>query len=114
METTEDEKKSPISNENEDADNSKKEDVVAPLETQLTNSFVCFRMNWFKIFLTSGLAFFIAIGVALLIEKLGGALGSIIGSVPSTHIPSIYLILTDTARLLSKKAIMLLISTSKV
>lgn len=53
-------------------------------------------MDFFKIILTSSLAFFIAIGVALLIEKLGGALGSIIGTIPSTHIPSIYLILTET------------------
>lgn len=55
-------------------------------------------MDFFKIFLTSGLAFFIAIGVALLIEKFGGALGSIIGTIPTTHIPSIYLILTETSQ----------------
>ena len=52
-------------------------------------------MNFLKIFLSAGLSFFIAIGVALLIEKLGGALGSVIGTIPSTLIPPIYLILSD-------------------
>lgn len=103
MEMTEDEKKSPISNENEDMANNKIEEVVASLDAKPENSIVCFKMNWFKIFLTSGLAFFIAIGVALLIEKLGGALGSIIGSVPSTHIPSIYLILTELTHSMEKR-----------
>lgn len=36
-----------------------------------------------------------AILVALLIERFGGAVGSIIGTVPSTIIPSVYILLTE-------------------
>ena len=54
-------------------------------------------INYFKVLLSSGIAFFIAILVALLIEKLGGALGSIIGTVPTTLIPAAYLIMTEAS-----------------
>lgn len=52
-------------------------------------------MNFGKIFLSSGCAFAMAILVALLIETFGGAVGSILGTVPSTIIPSAYVILTE-------------------
>ena len=54
-------------------------------------------MNYFKVFLSSGIAFFIAIIVASLVEKLGGALGSIIGTIPTTLIPTAYLIMTEAS-----------------
>lgn len=54
-------------------------------------------MNFGRIFLTSGLAFFIAIGIALLIEKLGGALGSIVGTVPTNLALTTYMILSETS-----------------
>lgn len=54
-------------------------------------------MNFGRIFLTSGLAFFIAIAIALLIEKLGGALGSIVGTVPTNLALTTFMILTETS-----------------
>jgi hypothetical protein len=61
------------------------------------------KMNWFKVFLSSGCAFVISIVVALLIETLGGAIGSIIGTVPSTIIPSAYVMLTQADRTISER-----------
>lgn len=54
-------------------------------------------MNFGKIFLSSGCAFLMAILVALLIETFGGAVGSIIGTVPSTIVPATYMFLTETS-----------------
>ena len=52
-------------------------------------------MNYVKIIISSTVAFFMSIIVALLIETFGGAVGSIIGTVPSTIVPAIYVILTE-------------------
>lgn len=52
------------------------------------------RMNYVKIIISSVVAFFMSIIVALLIETFGGAVGSIIGTVPTTIIPAIYVVLT--------------------
>ena len=63
---------------------------------------VCFHtifllMDFGKVFFSSGCAFLMAIFVALMIEKFGGAVGSIIGTIPSTIIPSVYMIITQTS-----------------
>ena len=39
-----------------------------------------------------------AIAVACLIEKYGGAVGSVIGTVPSTIIPALFIILSDNSK----------------
>ena len=52
-------------------------------------------MNWGKVFLSAGCAFGMAVLVALLIETFGGAVGSVLGTVPSTILPSVYIILTE-------------------
>ena len=45
-----------------------------------------------------------AIAVAFLIEKYGGAVGSVIGTVPSTIIPAIFTILSDETKSVSDRA----------
>ena len=55
-------------------------------------------MNFVKIFISSGVAFFMAILEALLIETFGGAIGSVIGTLPSTIIPAAYILLTEESK----------------
>ena len=55
-------------------------------------------MNFAKIFIGASISFFVAILVALLIERLGGALGSIIGTGPTTLIPTLYMILSEASQ----------------
>ena len=55
-------------------------------------------MNFVKVFISSGVAFFMAILVALLIETFGGAVGSVIGTLPSTIIPAAYILLTEESK----------------
>ena len=45
-----------------------------------------------------------AIAVACLIEKYGGAVGSVIGTVPSTIIPAIFIILSDNSKSIAERA----------
>ena len=45
-----------------------------------------------------------AIAVALLIERLGGAVGSVIGTIPSTIIPASYIILTEMSKTKEERA----------
>lgn len=44
-----------------------------------------------------------AIAVACLIEKYGGAVGSVIGTVPSTIIPAIFIILSDNSKSVAER-----------
>ena len=60
-------------------------------------------MNLLKAFFSACCAFFMAILVALMIEKLGGGIGSIIGTVPTIIIPSTYVILTQTTETLETR-----------
>lgn len=53
-------------------------------------------MNFVKIFVSSGVAFVMAIAFAYLIETFGGATGGIIASFPTTIIPAVYIILEDS------------------
>ena len=55
-------------------------------------------MNFVKVFISSGVAFFMAILVTLLIETFGGAVGSVIGTLPSTIIPAAYILLTEESK----------------
>lgn len=57
-----------------------------------------------KVFISSGTAFLMAIAVALLIEKLGGGVGSVIGTIPSTILPASYIILTEASKSAEQKA----------
>ena len=57
-----------------------------------------------KVFISSGSAFLMAIAVALLIERLGGAVGSVIGTIPSTIIPASYIILTELSKTKEERA----------
>ena len=47
-------------------------------------------------FLSAGIAFVMSIAVALLIETFGGAVGSAIGTIPSTILPASYLVMVNT------------------
>lgn len=60
-------------------------------------------MNFVKIFLSSGIAFFMAILVAILIEKFGGAIGSVIGTLPFTIIPAAYIIITEQSKTVDER-----------
>lgn len=55
-------------------------------------------MNFVKIFVSSGVAFVMAIAFAYLIETFGGATGGIIASFPTTIIPAVYIILEDSTQ----------------
>ena len=55
-------------------------------------------MNFVKLFVSSGVAFVMAIAFAYLIETFGGATGGIIASFPTTIIPAVYIILEDTTQ----------------
>lgn len=55
-------------------------------------------MNYVKIFVSSGVAFVMAIAFAYLIETFGGATGGIIASFPTTIIPAVYIILEDSTQ----------------
>ena len=55
-------------------------------------------MNFVKIFVSSGVAFVMAITFAYLIETFGGATGGIIASFPTTIIPAVYIILEDSTQ----------------
>lgn len=61
-------------------------------------SLIIQSMNFVKVFISSGVAFFMAILVALLIETFGGAVGSVIGTLPSTIIPAAYILLTEESK----------------
>ena len=54
-------------------------------------------MNFTKSFISAGLAFCISICIAKLIELFGGAIGSVIGTVPSIILPASYIIMTNSA-----------------
>ena len=60
-------------------------------------------MNFGKIFLSSGVAFFMAILVAILIETFGGAVGSVIGTLPSTVIPAAYIFITERTKTVDER-----------
>ena len=60
-------------------------------------------MNWFKIFISGAVAFGMSIAVTVLIENLGGALGSIIATIPSTIIPGVVIILTEEGRTMDQR-----------
>ena len=60
-------------------------------------------MNFGKIFLSSGVAFFMAILVAILIETFGGAVGSVIGTLPSTVIPAAYIFITERTKTIDER-----------
>lgn len=53
-------------------------------------------MYWIKTIVSAAVGFLIAIGVAISIEKCGGAIGGIIGSVPTTIVPTSYIFLTES------------------
>ena len=53
-------------------------------------------MFWTKTIVSGSVGFLIAIVVAICIEKCGGAIGGIISSVPTTIVPTSYVILTQT------------------
>lgn len=53
-------------------------------------------MYWTKTIVSGSVGFLIAIVVAICIEKCGGAIGGIISSVPTTIVPTSYVILTQT------------------
>lgn len=55
-------------------------------------------MNFVKIFVSSGVAFVMAIAFAYLIETFGGATGGIIASFPTTIVPAVYIILEDSTQ----------------
>ena len=55
-------------------------------------------MNFVKIFVSSGVAFVMAIAFAYLIETFGGATGGNIASFPTTIIPAVYIILEDSTQ----------------
>ena len=60
-------------------------------------------MNFGKIFISSGVAFFMAILVAILIETFGGAVGSVIGTLPSTVIPAAFIFITENAKTVDER-----------
>ena len=53
-------------------------------------------MDFGRVFLSAGIAFVMSIAVALLIETFGGAVGSAIGTIPSTILPASYLVMVNT------------------
>ena len=53
-------------------------------------------MHWIKTIVSAAVGFLIAIGVAISIEQCGGAVGGIIGSVPTTIVPASYIFLTES------------------
>ena len=57
-----------------------------------------YKTNFLKPTLSASVAFLMAIAVAFLIEKYGGAVGSVLGTVPSTIIPAIFIILSDSSK----------------
>ncbi|KAK8809749.1 hypothetical protein WA158_000692 [Blastocystis sp. Blastoise] len=52
-------------------------------------------INWLKVGLSCGVAFIVAIAVCVGIEAFGGAVGGILGTVPSTILPASYVLLTE-------------------
>ena len=63
-----------------------------------------YKTNFLKPTLSASVAFLMAIAVACLIEKYGGAVGSVIGTVPSTIIPAIFIILSDNSKSIAERA----------
>ena len=55
-------------------------------------------MNWTKAVLSGTVGFVIAIVVAIAIERCGGAIGGIIVSVPTTIVPTSYVLLTESGK----------------
>lgn len=62
------------------------------------------KTNFLKPTISASVAFLMAIAVACLIEKYGGAVGSVIGTVPSTIIPAIFLLLSDNSKSVTDRA----------
>lgn len=60
-------------------------------------------MNFVKIFISSGVAFVFAILVAVLIETFGGAIGSVIGTLPFTIIPAAFIIITEQTKTVDER-----------
>ena len=60
-------------------------------------------MQFGKVLISASLAFFMSIAVAYLIETFGGAVGSVIGTIPSTILPAAYILMTEESKTIEQR-----------